>query len=332
MARRADVSRVDGTSAATGGARTRGPQRAPRQDSGGPPDQGMAPLLSAPGIRSLQRLAGNRAVCELLGRNNSTPQPAPGPMVVRRDVGLELEVQGTKLWTGPETDGTSVPAGPRVPLTYGTEVLKSAGLYDVEADDGRFEVVTKAFKETREGRQRLIEAVTAGAQVVTTAHQQATNRTDGHSSARLSELLAATGTEKTYKGQEDPWIGYFDDPSDFPGNERRLWAKPQATAAIPLARLGDLVTQMRTAGQSTTRNASSFTGRATSSAGRRSRSGSLRFLPSSHQLNRQAWPAVKSPSSRHAVRPWDGRVEQAGSGSFARRNHGCRAGRRGPHL
>jgi hypothetical protein len=250
VARHAEVTSEEGTF--EGG--TKRPARRPSAQpvrSGGSPDPRNA-RLAASTVLSLQRSAGNRAACHLLGRGNPTPAE---PVVVQRDVGLELEVQSTKLWTGPETDTAG---GQRVLLPYAQKVLQNGDLYDVESDDGRFEVVTKAFKETTDGRQRLIDAVTSGAEVLLTAYEQADGRQDGNTSAKLSEVVAATGTTKLHPG--DPWIGNFADPSNFAGNEACLWAKPQATAAIPLARLGDLAAQMATAQESKDRIATSFTG------------------------------------------------------------------------
>ncbi len=213
---------------------------------------------------------GNRAVSNLLGASAPIPSPARTPAIIQRAVGLELEVQNTHLWTGPE-DPAAIGAA-RAKLDYGTPVLSSELGYNVESDDGRFEVVTDPFPETHDGRKGLLAAVDHATRLMWAAQEAGRHAKKDHDSmgsATLDSLSDLDGMSKKYAGPGNPWVGYFPNPAIFPDDHEVLWAKPQASVGIPLDRLGALAEQMRSSSLVPGQKGSGFTtGVPTSTGGR----------------------------------------------------------------
>jgi hypothetical protein len=221
-------------------------------------------------VLGLQRQLGNRAVSDLLTASDPRRSAGRAPIRVQRAVGIELEVQSTHLWTGPEDPAANT--APRTKLDYGTPVLSSELGYNVESDDGRFEVVTKPFPETQAGRQGLLDAVDHAARLMWAAQELGREaRKDQRSmgSATLGTLSNLEGLTARYAGPGNPWVGYFPAPGVFPDDDDALLAKPQVSVGIPLDRIGALAAQMRSTATVPGQKGSGFTtGVLTSEGGR----------------------------------------------------------------
>jgi len=75
-------------------------------------------------------------------------------------------------------------------LDYGTAVMASDQGYEVESDDGRFEVVTKAFPETQAGREKLLGNIIDPSREITAGFTMATDSLDIGPRSGSGEVVA----------------------------------------------------------------------------------------------------------------------------------------------